>query len=58
MTVELAEVGQQKIAVIKVLKEELGIGLKDAKGMVEQAPTPVKENISAEEAEGLKAKLE
>lgn len=58
VTVELTEVGQQKIAVIKVIKEVLGVGLKDAKGVVEKAPTPVKENIPAEEAEALKAKLE
>lgn len=58
VTVELAEVGQQKIAVIKAVKEILGLGLKEAKEIVEKAPAPVKENIPAEEAEAIKAKLE
>jgi len=58
VTVELAEVGQQKIAVIKAVKEILGLGLKEAKEIVEKAPAPVKEKISAEEAETIKAKLE
>lgn len=58
VTVELAEVGQQKIAVIKAVKEILWLGLKEAKEIVEKAPAPVKENIPAEEAEAIKAKLE
>lgn len=58
VTVELAEVGQQKIAVIKVIKEILGVGLKDAKAVVEKAPTAVKENVTADEAEAIKTKLE
>ena len=58
VTVELAEVGQQKIAVIKVIKEILGVGLKEAKEVVEKAPAPVKEKISSDEAESIKAKLE
>ncbi len=58
VTVELAEVGQQKIAVIKAVKEILGLGLKEAKEIVEKAPAAVKENIPAEEAEAIKAKLE
>ena len=58
MTVELTEVGQQKIGVIKVVKEILGLGLKEAKEIVEKAPTPIKENISWDEAETIKTKLE
>lgn len=58
MTVELAEAGQQKIAVIKVVKEILGLDLKAAKDMVEKAPVNIKENIKSEEAEAIKAKLE
>lgn len=58
VTVELAEVGQQKIAVIKVVKEILWLGLKEAKEIVEKAPTPIKENISSDEADSIKAKLE
>ena len=58
VTVELTEVGQQKIAVIKVVKEILGVGLKEAKEVVEKAPAPVKENIPSEEAEALQAKLQ
>ena len=54
----MTEVGQQKIAVIKVVKEILGVGLKEAKEVVEKAPALVKENIPVEEAEALKAKLE
>lgn len=58
VTIELAEVGQQKIAVIKAIKEILGLGLKEAKGLVEKAPTPIKEKISSDEAETIKEKLE
>jgi len=58
MTVELAEAGQQKIAVIKVVKEVLGLDLKAAKELVEKAPTAIKEGIKSEEAEAIKAKLE
>lgn len=58
VTVELAEVGQQKIAVIKAVKEILGVGLKDAKGKVEDAPVAIKENIPSDEAETIKEKLE
>jgi large subunit ribosomal protein L7/L12 len=57
VTVELTEVGGQKIAVIKVVKELLGLGLKEAKDLVEKAPVAVKENIKMEEAEDIKAKL-
>ncbi len=58
VTVELAEVGQSKIAVIKAIKEILGLGLKEAKDLVGQAPVAVKEKIPADEAESIKAKLE
>ena len=57
-TVELTEVGQQKIGVIKVVKELLGVGLKEAKELVEKAPAPVKENVKSDEAEAIKTKLE
>jgi large subunit ribosomal protein L7/L12 len=57
-TVELTEGGAQKIAVIKVVKEVLGLGLKEAKDMVDGAPKVVKEGLKKEEAEELKKKLE
>lgn len=56
--VELADAGAQKIAVIKVVKEVCGLGLKEAKDMVDGAPNIVKEGLKKEEAEELKAKLE
>lgn len=56
--VELTEIGQQKIAVIKVVKEVLNIWLKEAKDLVEKAPTIIKENMKTEEAEAFKTKLE
>ncbi len=56
--VELTEAGAQKIAVIKVVKEVLGLGLKEAKYMVDAAPAVVKEGLKKEDAEALKAKLE
>ncbi|MDA8597223.1 50S ribosomal protein L7/L12 [Candidatus Pacebacteria bacterium] len=56
--VELAEAGGQKIAVIKVVKEACGLGLKEAKDMVDGAPTEVKAGLKKEDAEELKAKLE
>ena len=56
--VELTEAGAQKIAVIKVIKEVLGLGLKEAKDMVDAAPAMVKEGLKKEDAEALKAKLE
>jgi len=56
--VELTEIGDQKINVIKVVKAELGLGLKDAKDLVEKAPVVIKEGAKPEEAEALKAKLE
>lgn len=56
--VELTDAGAQKIAVIKVVKEVLGLGLKEAKDMVDAAPSVVKEGLKKEDAEALKAKLE
>ena len=57
VNVELTEAGQQKIAVIKVVKEVLWIDLKAAKDLVEAAPKVIKENVKMEEAEALKIKL-
>ena len=56
--VVLAEVGAEKIKVIKVVREATGLGLKEAKALVDGAPAPVKEKISKADAEALKAKLE
>jgi len=57
-TVELAEAGANKIAVIKVVREVTGKGLKEAKDLVDGAPKPIKENVPKAEAEELKKKLE
>ena len=57
-TVELTEAGGAKIAVIKAIKEALGLGLKEAKEMVDGAPVPVKEGVKKEDAEELQKKLE
>ncbi|MBI2120155.1 MAG: 50S ribosomal protein L7/L12 [Parcubacteria group bacterium] len=57
-TVELTAAGEQKIAVIKVAKEVLGLGLKEAKDLVESAPVVVKEGLKKEEAEEVKKKFE
>lgn len=54
----LASAGDKKVQVIKVVREVTGLGLKEAKELVDSAPKPVKEKISKEEAEALKAKLE
>ena len=54
----LAEVGAEKIKVIKAVREETGLGLKEAKALVDGAPAPVKEKVSKADAEALKAKLE
>ena len=56
--VELTEVGPNKVKVIKVVREATGLGLKEAKDLVDGAPKMVKEQASKEEAEDLKAKLE
>lgn len=57
-TVELTEAGAQKIAVIKEVRAITGLGLKEAKDLVEGAPKPVKENVAKDEAEKLKKQLE
>ena len=56
--IELTAPGGQKIAVIKVVKEILGLGLKEAKEMVEKAPVIIKENCKEDELESIKTKLE
>ena len=56
--VELTEVGPNKVKVIKVVREATGLGLKEAKDLVDAAPKMVKEAASKEEADDLKAKLE
>lgn len=57
-TIELKSAGEQKIQVIKAVKELLGLGLKEAKDMVDGAPSVLKEGVKKEEAEEMKAKLE
>ena len=54
----LKSAGANKIAVIKAVREVTGLGLKEAKALVDEAPKPVKEAISKDDAEALKAKLE
>ena len=56
--VELTEVGPNKVKVIKVVREVTGLGLKEAKAVVESAPATIKEGVSKDEAEDLKKKLE
>ena len=56
--VVLASFGDAKMGVIKAVKDALGMGLKEAKELVEKAPVALKENVSKEEADELKAKLE
>lgn len=56
--VELTDAGAQKIAVIKVVKEVLGLGLKEAKDLVDAAPSMLKEGMKKEEADELKKRLE
>ncbi|MCI8356710.1 MAG: 50S ribosomal protein L7/L12 [Lachnospiraceae bacterium] len=56
--VELTEVGPNKVKVIKVVREATGLGLKEAKDLVDSAPKMVKEAASKEEADDIKAKLE
>jgi len=56
-TVELVAVGDGKINVIKAVKDVLGVGLKEAKDIVDAAPKAVKEKVSKDEAETIKAKL-
>lgn len=57
-TVELTAAGDQKVKVIKAVREATGLGLKEAKAVVDGAPAPVKEGVSKDEAEALKAALE
>ena len=56
--VELTDFGKQKVKVIKAVREITGLGLREAKAFVDGAPKLVKEGVSSEEAEALKAKLE
>ncbi|MBC1921503.1 50S ribosomal protein L7/L12 [Listeria grayi] len=57
-TVELTSAGDSKIKVIKVVREITGLGLKEAKEVVDNAPKALKEGVTKEEAEEIKAKLE
>ena len=56
--VVLTSAGASKVKVIKVVREITGLGLKEAKAVVDEAPKAIKEAVSKEEAEGIKAKLE
>ena len=56
--VELTEVGSEKVKVIKVVRELTGLGLKEAKDLVDNAPKMIKENASKAEADDIKAKVE
>ena len=56
--VELTEVGPNKVKVIKVVREATGLGLKEAKELVDGAPKPIKENVKKEDAEAMKKQLE
>jgi large subunit ribosomal protein L7/L12 len=58
VNVELTDAGSQKIAVIKVVREIAGLGLTDAKTLVDSAPKVIKEKVKTEEAEEMKKKLE
>ena len=57
VSVILSNFGESKTAVIKVVKEITGLGLVEAKGIVDKCPSPIKENISVDEAEEIKKKL-
>ena len=54
----LKAAGASKLAVVKLVKELTGLGLKEAKGIVDSAPAPIKEGVSKDEAEGLQKSLE
>ncbi|MDD3231903.1 MAG: 50S ribosomal protein L7/L12 [Clostridia bacterium] len=56
-TVALKEIGANKIAVIKAVREITGLGLSEAKALVDNAPSTIKENVQAEEAKSMEAKL-
>lgn len=58
VSVILTAAGSSKVGVIKVVRELTGLGLKEAKDLVDSAPAPIKEGIQPEEAEAVKAKLE
>jgi len=58
LNIELSDGGDNKIAVIKVVKEVLGLGLKEAKDLVDAAPSMLKQDMKKEEAEDLKKKIE
>lgn len=57
-TVELTSAGDSKVKVIKAVREATGLGLKEAKALVDGAPAPIKEGVSKEDADALKASLE
>ncbi len=57
VSVILKEVGATKVQVIKAVREITGLGLVEAKGLVDKVPSPIKENIAVEEAEAIKEKL-
>lgn len=57
VTVTLTDIGATKVAVIKAVREITGLGLVEAKGLVDKCPSAIKENIKPEEAEAVKAKL-
>ena len=57
VTVTLTDVGATKVAVIKAVREITGLGLVEAKGLVDKTPSAIKENIKPEKAEAIKAKL-
>jgi len=56
--VVMTDLGAQKVGVIKVVREITGLGLKEAKELVEGVPSPIKEGVNKDEAEAIKAKLE
>lgn len=56
--VELTEVGQEKVKVIKAVREITGLGLKDSKDLIDKAPSVVKEGVAQADADDMKAKLE
>ena len=56
--VVLVEAGASKLAVVKLVKELTGLGLKEAKDIVDSAPSPIKESVSKDEAEGIQKSLE
>lgn len=58
VTVKLASAGEQKIAVIRAIREALGVGLAEAKKLADEAPSVLKENMKREDGEALKKKIE